>query len=530
MIAATGQDRSGAPETLHGLLEASARRDGGKAVFVTRTATTSYAELVRRAASFAATLRALGVGRGDSVAIALDGDVDYLIAYYGALMAGGVAIPLCSDTRREPLIQALRHSDARVAVLDGASVGLLDGQRDALPELRAVISRGGDEARSRPGTWAQVTFRQAADNPEQWRDTNVTAGDLAAIIYTSGTTGQPKGVMLSHRNLVANIRSIIAYLALSSDDVTGMVLPFYYAYGNSVLHTHIAAGATIAHLGPMTFLADVVEGLERHRCTGFSGVPATFSRLASFRSFAKYDLSRLRYLTQAGAAMSPALIEKLRACLPAARLFVMYGQTEAAARLAYLPPERLPDKPGSAGRAIPGVTLKICDDAGRELPRGEVGEVVALGDNIMVGYRRDPEATARVLRPEGLRTGDIGLMDEEGYLFLSGRNSELIKSGGHRISPTEIEAAVARAAGVAEVAVSGVPDEVLGETIAAFIVAGTDAAVTRRAVLDACFAVLPKFKMPAHLFVVPSLPRAPSGKLLRRELPAWYATGHGTRL
>jgi len=529
MITDAGQGRSGAPEeTLHGLLEASVRRDGSKAAFVTRAGTTSYSELVGRAAAFAATLRALGVERGDGVAIALDGDVDYLIAYYGALMAGGVAVPLCSDTRQEPLIQALRHSGARVVVLDGASVRFLDGQGDALSELRAVISRAATAAPSAP--WAHLTFRAAADNPEQWRDPDVTADDLAAIIYTSGTTGQPKGVMLSHRNLVANVRSIVAYLALSSDDVTGMVLPFYYAYGNSVLHTHIAAGATIAYLGPMTFLADVVQGLEHHRCTGFSGVPATFSRLVSFRSLAKYDLSRLRYLTQAGAAMSPALIEALGACLPVARLFVMYGQTEAAARLAYLPPERLPDKPGSAGKAIPGVTLKICDGAGRELPRGQVGEVVALGDNIMVGYRRDPEATARVLRPEGLRTGDIGRMDEEGYLFLSGRNSELIKSGGHRISPFEIEAAVARAAGVAEVAVSGVPDELLGETIAAFIVAGADTPVTRRAVLDACFAVLPKFKMPAHLFVVPSLPRAPSGKLLRRELPAWYAAGHGARL
>src|SRR3569623_1764247 len=508
MITEPGQERSGAPEeTLHGLLEASARRDGSKAACVTRAGTTSYSELVDRAAAFAATLRALGVERGDGVAIALDGDVDYLIAYYGALMAGGVAVPLCSDTRQEPLIQARRHSGARVVVLDGASVRLLDGQGDALPELRAVISRAATAAPSAP--WAHLTFRAAADNPERWRDPDVTAGDLAAIIYTSGTTGQPKGVMLSHRNLVANIRSIIAYLALSSDDVTGMVLPFYYAYGNSVLHTHIAAGATIAHLGPMTFLADVVEGLERHRCTGFSGAPATFSRLASFRSFAKYDLSRLRYLTQAGAAMSPALIEKLRARLPASRLFVMYGQTEAAARLASLPPERLPGKPGSAGRAIPGVTLKICDDAGRALPRGEVGEVVALGDNIKVGYRRDPEATARVLRPEGLRTGDIGLMDEEGYLFLSGRNSELIKSGGHRISPTEIEAAVARAAGVAEVAVSGVPDEVLGETIAAFIVAGTDAAVTRRAVLSSGFPVLRLSISPAPLCAFPLLPRPP---------------------
>jgi long-chain acyl-CoA synthetase len=512
-------------QTLYGLVETSVERHADRPVFLSREARTTYAQLGARVAAFAGMLVELGVGRGDRVAIVLDGDVDYLVAFYGTARIGATAIPLCPDTRTDPLVYALGHAAARAVVLDAANLRWLEGQAEALPELRAVIVRG-DARLEKAGHLTQVGFDTAGAPPPP----AATADDLAAIVYTSGTTGRPKGVMLSHRNLVANIRSIVSYLDLTADDVAGMVLPFYYVYGNSVLHTHVAAGAAIAQLGSMAFVARVVEGLQTFACTGFSGVPATFGRLVAFGSLGKYDLSRLRYVTQAGAAMAPALVERLRVTLPSAKVFVMYGQTEAAARLAYLPPDRLTDKLGSAGKAIPGVTLKICDPSGTELPRGEVGEVVAQGDNIMVGYLNDPEATARALRPEGLRTGDIGSMDEEGYLFLRGRESEMIKSGGHRISPLEIEQAIARTPGVREVAVSGVPDEALGEAIAGYVVVEPGVTVSKRAVLDACFLSLPKFKMPAHLFAVGELPKGQSGKVLRRELKDWFARQTGTRL
>jgi acyl-CoA synthetase (AMP-forming)/AMP-acid ligase II len=517
------------PQTLHGLLTATVERHAHRPVFVTKKDGTSYEELFTRASRLAATLAGLGVERGDRVAILFDGDVDYLVAFYGALMAGAAAVPLCPDTRTAPLVHALSHSGARVLLLDGGNLRWLDGQAESVPSLRAVIVRG-EGAFANPGHVSRLSFDEAVGNGERLLDQGAGERDLAAVVYTSGTTGRPKGVMLSHRNLVANVRSIVEYLELSVNDTVGMVLPFYYVYGNSVLHTHVAVGGTIAQLGSMTFLAQVVEGLQNFRCTGFSGVPATFARLMSFSTIGNYDLSRLRYLTQAGAAMAPALAEKVRAGLPRAKLFVMYGQTEAAARLSYVPPDRLDDKTGSAGRAIPGVTLKICDPEGREVPIGEPGEVVALGDNVMLGYLDDPEATARVLRPEGLRTGDVGTMDAEGYLFLKGRESEMIKSGGHRISPLEIEQAIAKVPGVHEVAVGGVPDEGLGEAIAAFIVPDQGATLTKKAILDGCFIALSKFKMPTHLFSVPDLPKGPTGKVQRRELARWFAEARGTRI
>lgn len=514
-------------DALHGLLLRTAERDPGKSVFVARDTSTSYGELRERAAALAARLRSLGVARGDRVAILLDGDVDYLVAFYGALMAGAAAVPLCPDTRTEPLVYALAHAGAAAVVLDAENVRWLRGHEERVPTVRALVVRG---ALAEPPALRTVEYAQAIAHPERLYDAGAAGDDLAALVYTSGTTGRPKGVMLSHRNFTANIRAIVRYLELTASDTVGMVLPFYYVYGNSVLHTHVAVGGTIAQLGSLAFLGQVAENLVRFGCTGFSGVPSTFARLTSLATLGSYDLSRLRYVTQAGAAMAPALIERLQTALPLARVFVMYGQTEAAGRLSYVPPERLREKLGSAGIAIDGVRLRICDPEGNELPRGTLGEVVAQGENVMLGYYRDPETTARVLTHAGLRTGDIGMMDDEGYLFLAGRESELIKSGGHRISPYEIEDAIARAPSVHEVGVCGVPDELLGEAIVAYVVPNEGADPTKREILDACVASLPKFKLPAQVWSVGELPRTPTGKLTRRELRTWHAEQRGTRL
>jgi acyl-CoA synthetase (AMP-forming)/AMP-acid ligase II len=353
------------------------------------------------------------------------------------------------------------------------------------------------------------------------RDAETSRDDLAAIAYTSGTTGEPKGVMLAHRNLVANVRSIVQYLELTPADRVAMLLPFYYAYGNSVLHTHVCAGATIVHAGSIAFPAQVRALIAREHCTGLSGVPATFARLTSDLS-AKHDANSLRYLTSAGAAMSAELAERVRGAFPSARLFVMYGQTEATARLAYVPSEQLARKLGSAGKAIPGVELRIVGERGDELPCGQVGEVVACGDNIMLGYWNDPEHSARVLRADGLHTGDLAHMDDEGYLFIVGRQSELIKSGAHRIAPREIEQVIERVPGVRECAVAGIPDALLGQVIAAFVVPDAGTHIDRQLVLRACLEALPRFKLPEHVVEVTALPRTASGKLRRIDLVDWY--------
>jgi acyl-CoA synthetase (AMP-forming)/AMP-acid ligase II len=514
---------------LHALLADSAQRTPERPVFIKGDRVTSYGDLDRLSSRLAASLRRLGMAPGDRMAMLLDADVDYLVLYYAAAKAGLASVPLHSDTRTKPLVRALEHSGARMVVLDGGNAKYLSGQAARLPDLRYIVCRTPGKIEDATG-FELLDLQSLLAGQDELEHGGAEDDALLSIVYTSGTTGEPKGVMLSHRNLVANVRSIVSYLELTHEDRAGMVLPYHYVYGNSVLHTHVAAGATIVQLGDMTFPRTALEGMQAHACTGLSGVPATFARLLSVEDLTRYDLRHLRYLTQAGAAMTPALTERLRAAFGGARIFVMYGQTEAAARLAYVPAADLTRKIGSAGKAIPGVTLKVTDPDGVELPPGELGEVVAQGDNVMLGYFRDPAASARVLRPEGLRTGDMGRMDEDGFLYLVGRQSELIKSGGHRISPHEIEAVLATVAGVHECAVAGVADELLGEAIAAFIVPAPGAQLERRKLLAACLAELPRFKLPLHLRLVDELPRTQSGKLRRVELKDWIASGVGRNL
>jgi len=518
--------------TLPGSLRRAAERSPDQAAFVAQKRVTTYAELCAAAARITAGLARLGVARGDRVALLLDGSAEYIAAYYGVLGAGAAVVPLSSDTRTRSLVYALSHCDAKAALLDAKNLQYLSGQAPELPSLRALIYRGearvADAALRERGHFELTAYESLlAGEPAAVLPND--PNELASIVYTSGTTGKPKGVMLTHGNLAHNTQSIVEYLQLTASDRVAMVLPFHYAYGNSVLHTHLSVGATIVAAGSMTFPVQVLENIAAARCTGFPGVPSTFARLTSLAGVERHDLSCLRYVTQAGAAMTPALTEKLHALVPQARIFVMYGQTEASARLAYLPPDKLSEKLGSAGKAIPGVTLEVVGADGAPLPARATGEIVARGANIMRGYWRDPEQTAKVLRSNGLHTGDLGWLDEDGFLYIVGRESEMIKAGAHRISPREIEDVIEAIDGVRECAVVGVPDEQLGQAILAVVAPRDGHEIERQRLMRTCLEELPRYKLPAHVLAVPALPRTPAGKVARAELlELWRQSSSGT--
>lgn len=496
-------------------------------MLVSSQGSTTYAELDRLSGRLATSLRSLGVEAGDRVVLAVAGARDYLVAYFGVLKAGGVVVPHGPDTRTALLCHVLEHSDARAVFLDARNLRLIDGQAERLPALTQAISVGPARL-TEPGHIRTSELAALVASSDETQHAGASGDDLAAIVYTSGTTGNPKGVMLSHRNLLANARSILAYLHLGPDDVMAMQLPFYYAYGASVIHTHVAVGGTLAMVGSLAFPAAMLEAIKRFGCTGLAGVPSTFAHLVRLE-LERFDLSGLRYLTQAGGPMKPALTRKVLAAFPRARLFVMYGQTEASARLTYLPPDELPRRLDSVGIAIPGVTLEIRDEEGRPVAAGQTGEVVARGENVMRGYFRDPAATARALRPDGLHTGDLGYRDADGYLHLVARQSEIIKSGGHRIGPREVEQTIERLPGVAECAVVGVPDDLLGEAIAALVVCEPGAALDEDGIRRHAIELLPRHKVPARVCLVPALPRTPAGKLRRADLGALAATALTSR-
>ena len=485
------------------------RRPAADAI-VQRSRAVTYGELSEQVSALASFLATAGLQREHRVGILLENSPEYVAAYYGVLAAGGVAVALNTAARAVDLANWIRHSRAAWLIADAAH-GELAALLTHLPEEVGAIIVGEYSGDRRASTsWHEALATKLTTLP-----TIVADRSLAAIVYTSGTSGQPKGVMLSHRNLAANVQSILDYLEIVADDRAMNVLPFYYSYGNSVLHTHLSVGACVVLENNLVYPHRVLEQMVSRRVTSFAGVPSTYALLLNRTKLVDYDLGTVRYVTQAGGAMAPALTRRLREAMPNARLFVMYGQTEATARVTYLPPDRLEAKLGSVGVAIPRVTIRICDESGQELPAGQVGEICVAGENVMLGYWDDPQGTARVLRDGWLHTGDMARRDPEGYLYIEGRRSDMIKTGAHRVHPKEIEEVIAEIDDVAEVAVVGVDDEILGQVIKAVIVLRPGRAEDPMQLKAHCRDRLASYKLPKLIEYVSELPRTASGKIRR---------------
>ena len=479
----------------------------------------TYGEILAMSQARAAWLGSLNLDPGFRGAVLSDDPFEYIAGYFAIQMAGGIVVGLNTQTCARSLKTVLNDCGASVVFSAVKFKKFFDQAVPEVPSLRWVVLQGIKENVDQSGRtqWLDPgTILQ--EDPGEGDHPEIFPEDIAQIIYTSGTTGKPKGVMLRHRNLTANTTSIIEYLSLTENDRVMAVLPFFYSYGNSVMLTHIAAGGSLVVNQSFLYPNVILDEMVKHEVTGFSGVPSTFAILLNRSALQKYSFPSLRYLTQAGAAMVPQLAERLKEVFPGVEIFIMYGQTEASARLSYLPPEDLAGKPGSIGLPIPGVTLRLLDKKGNSVDHGEVGEIVASGENVMAGYWQRPGETEETLRSEGLWTGDLARMDAEGYLFMVSRKSDMIKSGSHRISPKEIEEIIHEHERVHEVAVVGREDEILGETIRACVVLKPDSQCTTKELTLHCRRNLPPFKVPQEIVFLDELPKTATGKIRKTEL------------
>jgi long-chain acyl-CoA synthetase len=497
------------PRLVHGFLEESAGAYPDKVAVLEGSRSATFSDINSLAGRLAAVLMSKGLKKGDRVLMALENSIEGVAGYYGVLKAGGVCVEVPDRSVPAEVSYFIENSGARICILSNASARRL-GPVDA----RCII--GPDIPHEQAGphcvTWDEVR-RATGDALRE----SVLEDDLAAIVYTSGSTGRPKGVMLSHRNLCANTGAIVSYLGLTAADRVMAVLPFHYVYGKTLLNTHFMAGGSVVINNRFAFPNTVISDMIAHEVTGFAGVPSTFAILLNRSVFSKTPIPSLRYVTQAGGAMAPALARRLIGCLGKAKLVIMYGATEASARLTYLPPHRQ-DKLGSIGMPIPGVAASIRDDAGRELPPFEVGNICASGENIMQGYWGDDEETGKALKPWGLVTGDLGHKDEEGFIWLTGRIKDMLKVGGERVSPREIEDAVIESGLVHEVAVIGRPDEYLSEVPEAFVVPIDERTFDLEALQLFLSRRLAPHKHPKLWKVVKALPKKSSGKIDKEAL------------
>ena len=487
----------------------------------------SYAQLAGDVRAVAALLLDAGLESGARVAVYMEKRIENVAAMFGAAAAGCVFVPVNPLLKPEQVAYILADCNVRLLATTAERLAQLAPVLDRCPDLRTVLLADGDAlpAEAALPVLAWPAHDAATYTPHRRIDT-----DVAAILYTSGSTGQPKGVVLSHRNMVAGAQSVASYLGLTAADRLLAVLPLSFDYGLSQLTTAFLCGASVVLMNYL-FPKDIVAMVARERITGLAAVPPLWIALARLAWPADCTL---RFLTNSGGAMPVPTVHALREALPATQIFLMYGLTEAF-RSTYLPPDEVARRPDSIGRAIPNAEILVLREDGTPCDIDEPGELVHRGALVGMGYWNDLEKTAERYKPLPGReaglvmpeiavfSGDTVRQDKEGFLYFVGRRDEMMKISGYRVSPTEVEEVIYGTQLVGEVAAFGVPHPALGHAIILVATPKNGAALTADALLTACRDRLPAYMVPARVDVRDGpLPRNPNGKIDRKLLSAEF--------
>ncbi|MGE5207446.1 MAG: class I adenylate-forming enzyme family protein [Chlamydiota bacterium] len=512
-------------------LERSAEKSPDKAALICGGQRLTYAEVEGRANQLARLLVEQGLQRWERVVVYAPNSVETALAVFAILKAGGVFVLVNPTTKREKLAYILNNCRASALVTTQRLLPVALGAAAEAPWVRFGLAAGASAGQLPAAGKGQLWL--SLENALQERPTSRVPRknidiDLAALIYTSGSTGQPKGVMMTHLNVVSAATSITTYLENTADDIIINVLPLSFDYGLYQLLMAFKIGGTLVLEQSFTYPYAIIETLERERVTGFPIVP-TISSILLQLDLAQHRFPDLRYITNTAAVLPVEHIRKLRRLFPHVRLYSMYGLTECK-RVSYLPPEQLDVRPESIGRGMPNEEVYLVDEQGARVPPGGAGELVVRGANVMKGYWELPQETDKMLRPGAfpgekvLYTGDLFRSDEEGYLYFVGRKDDIIKTRGEKVSPREVEDVLYAHPAVADAAVLGVPDEILGSAICAIVSLKSGTAATEAELLAWCSDHLEDFMVPKMVHFREMLPKSSNGKIAKRELAAEEAT------
>lgn len=508
---------------IHHMLRASSEQFPEKEALVHKDQRLSYETLSARVDALAQGLIDLGIQRGDRVGIFLETSVEQVVSIFGTSRAQGVFVPMHHSLKPEQVGHIIGDCEISALITTPDRLHELHDVLQTLPSVKVVIAVG--DAIGTELSIPVFEFNDLIINPRDQVLCDVTVEkDLGAILYTSGSTGRPKGVMLSHDNVIAGAAIVSEYLSITDQDRLLAALPFSFDAGMNQLTTAIQQGGTLV-LVNFRFAREIVRALKAERITGLGGVPPLWNLLVQANStLAKTDLPDLRYITNTGGAMPQKTLAGLRSALPDTLVVLMYGLTEAF-RSTYLPPAELDHRPTSMGKAIPNTEILVVDPDGNLCGPGEVGELVHHGPTVSLGYWGHEELTNKVLRPHpqpppgtaaNVRvcySGDMVRRDEDGFLYFVGRRDNLIKTSGFRVSPNEVEDSIFQTGRIQEAAVVGVPDEMLGQSIAAFVVAKDGDPVTEAELLAECASAVPRHMVPKTVEFLPVLPKTSSGKV-----------------
>lgn len=486
-----------------------------------------YKEIGEKVQDFSNLLMNLNLNKSDRVLIFLENSLESVVSIFGILEMGGVFVVINPQMKSKKVEYIINDCGTKILITDRNH---LEQIRDVLGNCNSLehilLTDNDDEAtitiNNREIKIISFYTKKLSESRNQIL--SIVESDLASIIYTSGSTGFPKGVTLSHRNMVSAADSIITYLENKPGDIIFNVLPLSFDYGLYQVLMAFKFGGTVILEKSFVFPHHVLQRMEEEKATGFPIVPAIANILLRLKDLKKYELSTLRYITNTAQKLPKKTIFSLMDAFPHVRIYSMYGLTECK-RVSYLPPEKLKVKPESVGKAMPNTEAFIVDEQGNKITQpGVVGELVVQGPNVMVGYWNKPKETDEVIKPGNnpgdrwLYSGDLFTMDEDGDLYFFGRKDDMIKTAGEKVSPKEIENVLYDIEDVIEAAVVGVPDEILGESIKAFVSLRRDSNLTEKGIILHCSKYLENFMVPKSVEILGQLPKTSTGKISKKDL------------
>ncbi|MCP4261212.1 MAG: AMP-binding protein [Planctomycetes bacterium] len=519
------------PVLVHEWLRRSARRFPDKEALVCGRQRWTYKALDQRSDHLAAALQDVGVRRQDRVVVFLDNSSETVISLYGILKASSVFVILAGSVKGAKLRYIMENAEANVLITHTSKSRIVSDELGQIRRDLKVIWVG--PTNQIPKKFAQSSLswyeifsncsNKVGDDRENGRLPPCIDVDLAAVIYTSSSTGDPKGVMSTHHNMISAARSIMQYIGNEQDDVILNALPLSFDYGLYQVIMAVMFGGAVVLEQSFIYLHNIMMRIAEEKVTGFPIVPTMVAMLLKMRDLSEYNLSSLQYITNTGAALPVQHIRSLQHILPHVKIFSMFGLTECK-RVGYLEPGELGKRPGSVGKAMPNCEVLVVDEDGNEVSPGEIGELVIRGSNVMQGYWRDPQMTSKVYHPgiyptsRWLYSGDYFRKDEDDFLYFLGRKDDMIKTRGERVSPKEVENVVCELEGVVEAVVVGIPDEILGQAVKAYIVPALGAKLTEKQVKRHCTVNMETFMVPKYIEFIDELPKTLNGKIDKKQL------------